>query len=152
MTPPCLIKVKVNSCWSKEQLMGRFTGVSIACLQTLQLQTWDEGAFHFSFLDFSVYQQSTFGMDLLFFFMIITLQLEFFRSLYIPLIFTFSPPTCHWDAFPSSSSLLLATMGSAVALKLVATLVIYILWWSVCLSVTKNDHFLKRSVCLFVCL
>ena len=29
---------------------------------------------------------------------------------------------------------------------------IYILWWSVCLSVTKNDHFLKRSVCLFVCL
>ena len=47
--------------------MGRFTGVSIACLQTLQLQTWDEGAFHFSFLDFSVYQQSIFGMDLLFF-------------------------------------------------------------------------------------
>ena len=24
---------------------------------------------------------------------------------------------------------------------------IYILWWSVCVCVTKNDHFLKRSVC-----
>ena len=31
-------------------------------------------------------------------------------------------------------------------------MMIYILWWSVCLSVTKNDHFLKRSVFLFVCL
>ena len=34
----------------------------------------------------------------------------------------------------------------------VILLLIYILWCSVCLSVTKNEHFLKRSVCLFVCL
>ena len=39
---PSRLKVKVNSCWGKEQLMGRFTAVSITCLQTLQ--TWDEAA------------------------------------------------------------------------------------------------------------
>ena len=33
---------------------------------------------------------------------------------------------------------------------IILMMMINILWCSVCLCVTKNDHFLKRSVCLFV--
>ena len=35
----------------------------------------------------------------------------------------------------------------AVIVMMMMLMMIYILWWSVCLSVTKNDHFLYRSVC-----
>ena len=31
----------------------------------------------------------------------------------------------------------------------VMMMMIYILWWSVCVCVTKNDHFPKRPVCGF---
>ena len=40
--------------------------------------------------------------------------------------------------------------GDRYTMTISLIMMIYILWWSVCLFVTKNEHFLKRSVCLFV--
>ena len=57
-----------------------------------------------------------------------------------------------WLPPPELIMIMRRIMMMIMMMMMVIMMMIYILWWSVCLSVTKNDHFLKRSVCLFVCL